>query len=170
MKDKIQTLMNEYEQATAACERAVAECEAATLGLDEQVASLVAQIAEIERHYQPFIAVTQNTVCDVESRLRWAAGDAWWDGKTFPTGKKRLTLDRGAWVQVSERTKREVTDTSAAARFIVEEGIEDTAIRNLTLVNDVVDAVVTIKKAFPGVRVSKTASVSISLPKKKKEA
>jgi len=162
--------MNEWEKSKIAHNEAVAGCEAATLGLDTQVAKLVSQIAKIEKKHEADILSAEVAMQAAEMALKADAHAAWTSGNVFPAGKKRLPLDRGAWVQVAERIKREVRDPSAAARFIIEEGIEDTVIKSLTLVNDVVDAVLTLKKGgFPGVLVSKTASVSISLPKTKKE-
>ena len=133
------------------------------------MAELVAQIAEIEKEHAGSILRTEVAMRAAELALRNDAQAAWVSGNVFPAGKKRLPLERGAWVQVTNPIKRKVVDASVAVRFIVEEGIEDTTIKSLSLVNDAVDAVVALKKKFPGVDVYTQPSVSISLPKKKKE-
>lgn len=158
--------MNEYEESTTAYNEIVAECGAATQELDEQVEILMAQIADVQDGFARKIATAKGDAERAAGFLKAKTVTAW-RGDAFPAGKKRLPLDRGAWVQISERTKREVVDSSAAARFIVSEGIEDTAIKKLLLDNDVVDAVMIVKRKFPGVHVSRVASVSTSLPKTK---
>jgi len=172
MKDQIQQFMDEYEETSKACSAALAKRDEATRELDEQVVALVARITFIRKEFEAEINAAMEKKEAAEASLKTMTKEAWdaKEAEVFPVGIKRCPLYRGAYVQISERIKREVIDASAAVRFIVEEGIEDTSIKKLVVENDVIDAVLTIKKEFPGVKVSVIPSVSVSLPKTKKEA
>jgi len=167
MKDQVQGLMTKYAKATENYVNAMAHCADATADLRVQLAPILKQIDDIEEGFAAAIKRTKDEKESLLMHLRVTADNAHRQGE-FPEDKKRLPLEKGAWVQLSEKKGFKVVDPSQTVRFILGRGLEDTTIKSVTLDKDAVNAIFTLEKKFPGVEQTTTRTVSVSLPKEGK--